>query len=122
MYPVKFEIDGKEILFLNDSRSTRHGFAHDSEMFVNGCAYGKRSCYYLNRTWEWYSHQTSMLECAYAAMNWIKERTIQELKDANGWKKLTQIRKNEAGKTVNENPDYIFFGKVAAHLKNNLCY
>lgn len=84
-----FAINENQITFVNLSRDTRHGFAHDSEIFINGLKRGKNTCHYYNRTWESYRYQSVMrgLVCKLIAerKNYLKD----EYKYNNGIKRLT---------------------------------
>ena len=76
----KFNIDGKEIEFVNESLDTRHGFKHVTTMFINNCEYGRNTCYYLNRTWERYRYQTVMRGCV---QNLIEIRIENSVSDSD---------------------------------------
>lgn len=91
----KREIDGKEVMFVNQSRDTRHGFAHDTTMFVDGREITSSSCHYLNRTWECYQYQSVMLSAVNFVIKAVEYGNEQELKEKNGWKKMTPPRKEE---------------------------
>ena len=86
----KITVNGNEYQFVNNSRNTRNGFAHDSEFFVNGINYGKNSCHYLNRTWECFRYQSVMQGLI---DNLIEERKAQlkaYYKRENGLARLTK--------------------------------
>ena len=78
MKMVKFEANNHEIEIVCTSRNTRHGFAHDANLFVDGIPwYGTAHCYYLNRTWECWTYQSVCLEVVRSANDsrraWLKE-------------------------------------------------
>ena len=88
----KFKINNMEIEFVNESLSTRNGFKHVTNMFINGCKYGTNTCHYLNRTWERYRYQTVMRGCVCN----IRDARVEDLKSIfkseNGYKNLTAKR------------------------------
>lgn len=91
---VKFDGDqGKEIVFLNVSRSTRSGFAHDSTLIVDGCRMGDYTARYLNRTWEYYRFQTAMLGAIDSALAWKMDRLKDHFKYENGLSRMTKASK-----------------------------
>lgn len=90
----KFTVNGKEYEFVNSSRNTRSGFAHDTTLFINGVAKTKNTSHYLNRTWECYRYQTVMLG---AVRELINDRRIcleKKYKEDNGFSKLTEKRRS----------------------------
>ena len=112
MRVTKFEIDGKEVMFVNQYRNTRHGFAHDTTMFVNGCEIESATCHYLNRTWECYTYQSVMLSAVRKMINYIEECNERKLKECNNWIKLTPSRKEELKKFNEETFEWQFYNKV----------
>ena len=113
----KFEIDGKEIEFVNESRDTYSGFAHDTHLFINGYMYREATCHYINRTWERYAFQSVMRKAVYelreARENYLKDK----FKADNGYKKLTAKRAEEfeAFKAKDEEVD--FYTRLLEELK-----
>lgn len=90
----KFTVNGKEYEFVNSSRNTRNGFAHDTTLFINGVEKTENTCHYLNRTWECYRYQTVMMG---AIRNLIVDRTThleKKYKEDNGFSKLTEKRRS----------------------------
>lgn len=90
----KFTVNGKEYEFVNSSRNTRNGFAHDTTLFINGVEKTENTCHYLNRTWECYTYQTVMMG---AIRNLIDDRRIRlekKYKEDNGFSKLTEKRRS----------------------------
>lgn len=84
-----FTINENEITFVNLSRSTRNGFAHDSELFINGVNRGKNTCHYYNRTWESYRYQSVMRGLVFKLIDERKNRLKDDYKYSNGIKRLT---------------------------------
>lgn len=91
----KITVNEKEYLFVNESRSTRHGFAHDTTLLINGCERVKHTCHYLNRTWECYTYQTSMYGAINEVINERIDYITKRFKENNGYSKLTEKRKIE---------------------------
>lgn len=102
----KITVNGKEFQFVNESRSTRSGFAHDTTLFVNGYERLKHTCHYLNRTWECYRYQTAMIGAVNELINGRKDNLTDDFKNVNGYKKLTPNRKEELNK-IFESDSYI---------------
>ena len=91
----KFNIDGKEIEFVNESFDTRHGFKHVTTMFINNCKYGSNTCYYLNRTWECYRYQTVMRGCVQNLIEIRIENLKSTFKNQYGYSRMTAKRNEE---------------------------
>lgn len=108
----KFKIDNIEIEFVNESLSTRSGFKHVTNMFINGCKYGTNTCHYLNRTWERYPFQTVMRGCVWD----MREKNIEGLKTIfkfeNGYKKMTLKREVEFEKYIADNEMIKFYNEL----------
>lgn len=110
-------IDGKEVMFVNQSRDTRHGFAHDTTLFIDGREITSSSCYYLNRTWERYLYQSVMLSAVQFLIKAVEYGNEQELKEKNGWKKLTPARKEELKHYHQTTVMWQFYHKIYDALK-----
>jgi hypothetical protein len=83
-------INDNQIIFVNNSRSTRNGFAHDSELYINDNYRGKHSCHYLNRTWERYRYQTVMVGLVSNLIEERKNYIKADYKRENNIARLTQ--------------------------------
>ena len=119
---VEMEVNGKKITFVNDSRSTRHGFAHDSTMFVNGYHDAKASCHYLNRTWEWYTYQTSMLSAVRTAMQDLENAIRDGYKYRNNISRIVgDKRKAEVKALVDASERMQMYRAVVENLTKH-CY
>lgn len=92
MLHVEIIVNGKKFDFYNEFRNTRNGFAHDTQVYVNGFYSGKAHCYYLNRTWEKYRYQSVMMEWVYKEKqerrNYNKTKFLHE----HGYKRMTAAR------------------------------
>ena len=112
----KFEIDGKEVEFVNQFRGTRSGFAHDTTLFIDGRKVAEYTCHYLNRTWESYTYQTVM-KCAVdrvaeQELAYLKEKYLRE----HGYKKLTANRKAEFEEECRQNKAMMFYKAIRMKL------
>ena len=90
----KININGNEYEFINHSRSTRNGFAHDTTLFVDGVKHGRATCNYLNRTWESYRFQTVMKRCISNIIEVNEEDYIAVYKADNNIKRLTAEKRD----------------------------
>lgn len=79
-----------DIMFINSSRNIRNGFAHDSELFINGRNYGENTCHYLNRTWECFRYQSVMRGLVYTLIEERKAQLKGDYKRENGLARLTK--------------------------------
>lgn len=113
----KRTINNREVLFVNSWRNTRHGFAHDTEVFINGWKYGSNTCHYLNRTWERYSYQTVMMGCIRDLIESRKMDLIRDFKERNGYKKLTEKRKGEFEAEIFNDKDLELYNKILEELR-----
>lgn len=113
----KFEIDGKEVEFVNTSRDTRNGFAHDTTFFINGCQYGEATCHYINRTWERYAFQTVMRQAVHIEMekriDWVRNK----FKLDKGYTKITAKRQPEFEEAINADEKVGFYRKLLKALE-----
>lgn len=109
---IKTDYMEREVEFVNQSRSTRHGFAHDTTMFVDGWEIESATCHYLNRTWECFQYQSVMLKAVSQEIDYIEECNERKLKECNGWKKLTPARREELKKFNEETIEWQFYHKV----------
>lgn len=91
----KIRVNGKEFEFVNTSRNTRSGFAHDTTLLINGWEEAKHTCHYLNRTWECYTYQTVMFGAIRDLIDWRENYLTDKFKADKGYAKLTAKRKEE---------------------------
>ena len=87
-----------EYEFVNDSRNTRNGFAHDTKLFKNNVLIAENTAHYLNRTWECYRYQTVMKGCVSGLIMEMNERFISDYKAENNIKRLTAEKRAEVNK------------------------
>lgn len=113
----KFEIDGREVEFVNQFRGTRNGFAHDTAMFVDGHKVTEATCHYINRTWEAYTYQSVMLNAVYNRIEELKQYAKDRFMEARGYKKLTADRKAKFEEECKQNAEIAFYEAVREELK-----
>ena len=91
----KITVNGNEYQFINDSRNTRHGFAHDTTLFKNDVIIGKETAHYLNRTWESYRYQTVMMGCISTIITEKLNDFIADFKAENSVRRLAKAKREE---------------------------
>lgn len=116
---ITMTVNGKRVEFVCDSRNTRHGFAHDASMFVDGRHESKGHCYYLNRTWESWTYQSACLTAANNAESYWTDRLLQAFKWTHGIKRMTAKRREEFEKELNENEDIKLYRAIIDDLRKN---
>jgi hypothetical protein len=79
-----------KIEFKNSARNTRGGFAHDTQMFIDGILEMKNSAHYLNRTWESYAFQSVMKQAIYLRIEEERAKLVREYKEANNKKRISK--------------------------------
>lgn len=115
----KIIVNGKEYEFVNSSRSTRNGFAHDTTLFVNGYEKTSNTCHYLNRTWECYRYQTVMMGAIRQSIDNRTNLLERKFKDDNGYKKMTADRVLKFKNVILADDDVIKeYKKVLKQLEN----
>lgn len=99
--------DGSEAVFLNESRNTRSGFAHDCDLHIT-FSDGSRPeriysyAYYLNRTWEAYPFQSVMRSAVYELAKSRKNDLLESFKKERGYKRLTAKRSAEFTESIKD--------------------
>ena len=74
------------IEFINTVKSTRSGFYHKTELYIDSEFILECKCNYINRTWESYPYQSVMKDALYEAI----ESEILREKNLKGIKRLTK--------------------------------
>ena len=92
---INYLIDGTPCDFYCGSRSTRHGFAHDATLFVNGVNEGTETAHYLNRTWECFRYQSVIGSIVRAHVREERERIRAEWMRSRGYERMTAKRREE---------------------------
>jgi hypothetical protein len=114
----KIKVNGNEYQFVNSSRNTRSGFAHDTTLFKNDYEIAEASCHYLNRTWECYQYQTVMMCCINEEIDREYNRFIDHYKYTNGIKRMTAEKRAEADKEFESREDIKELRKVYKKLND----
>lgn len=92
-------VNGNKYEFINSSRSTRNGFAHDTELLKNDYYnIGRGTAHYINRTWECYRYQTVMRRCIDNIIEEKYNNFIVNYKAKNNIKRITAEKRAEANK------------------------
>lgn len=102
----KITIDNKEYEFVNETRSTRSGFAHDTKLFCNGNEIASNSVHYLNRTWECYRYQTAMKGAVRILMDRVSHRNETLFRKENNIKRMTAEKRKNLEKIIENDPTY----------------
>lgn len=121
-YLCNFEINGHKVEFINSSRNTRAGFAHDTKIYIDGYNSGGASCYYYNRTWERYTYQSVMLSAVSGLLSARCDDLIAAYKADHNIKRLTAARRETVIDSASGDSQYKLYDAIRAHLLNNLCY
>ena len=74
------------IEFINTAKSTKSGFYHKTELYIDSEFILECKCNYINRTWESYPYQSVMKDALYEAI----ESEILREKNLKGIKRLTK--------------------------------
>lgn len=112
----KFNIDGKNIEFVNESYSTRSGFKHVTHCFINGTDYGEYVVHYINRTWECYPFQTAMRGLVNSLIENRTERLKTDFKFNNGYKVLNEKRRAEFENYIVGDEKLEFYNKLKKEI------
>ena len=114
----KIKVNGREYQFVNSSRNTRTGFAHDTVLFIDDYEHGRASCIYYNRTWECYQYQTVMKRCIGDIIENNYKDYIAVYKADNGIKRLTAEKKEQIEKEFYKQKEIKELQKVYKLLDN----
>ena len=112
----KFIIDGREVEFVNAYRNTRTGFAHDSNLFIDGRNYGDATCIYYNRTWECYTYQSVMQKLIHNLIDSRESYLKERFKRDNGYCKISGSRKDALRALIASDSDVVFYHKIYESL------
>lgn len=110
---IEFEVCGRKVEFVCDSRDTRSGFAHDATIIINWRREREATCHYLNRTWEAWRFQSVCLACVNSLIAQREYEVKEDYKRDNG---LTRIvgakRKTEVNKRMGTDDRIIFLKEI----------
>lgn len=107
----------KDYTFVNECGSTRIGFYHKSTLIRNSSSIGEAKICYINRSWEYYTYQTSMLKCVEVLINERIEHLKEVFKSLNNISKLTEKYKNSFDEYVAQDELMATYNLIKAELK-----
>ena len=110
-----------DYLIVNNSGSTRSGFYHDSTLIFGDIEMAHYRAHYLNRTWECYTFQTSMMGAVREYKRYYEDLYLDQFKRKNNYKKLTAQRKAEFEEFLNKQEKIIISNKMLEELKEYHC-
>lgn len=113
----KRKVNGREVLFVNSWRGTRNGFAHDTELFIDGMCYGSNTAHYINRTWECYCYQTVMRGCVYGLIERLRERLLRYFKERHNYGRMTAKRREEFEAEIANNYELELYNRILEELR-----
>ena len=113
----RFNIDGKEILFMNAWRGTRSGFMHETELYIDGWQAGAARCYYINRTWERYSYQSVMLQAIHNLQEEETNREKNRFRQQHGIKNIMERHKPALAEHLENSETLSFYKKIEEALR-----
>jgi len=110
------EVNG--FTFVNSHGATREGFYHKTELYNEaGQMIAKARVNYINRTWEVYPYQTSMMKAVRQCMEKYEGNALVWYKKAYQIKRMTK-KNQEAFKSFLETcPDESDYGKLSQLMK-----
>lgn len=88
--------------FVNETKSTRSGFSHVSQMFIDSLPWpvSTGTCHYLNRTWEYYRYQTSMRTAVRRLINERKEIIEADYRQLAGITRMTAKKRERLNEII----------------------
>ena len=113
----KINIEGKEIIFLNNWRGTGSGFMHETELYIDGWQAADARCYYINRTWERYSYQSVMLEAVHKLQKAETDREKRRFREIRGIKNIMTRHKPALEKQLENSEALSFYKKIEEALR-----
>jgi len=113
----KLSIEGKEIIFLNNYRSSPSGFMHETELFIDGWQAADARCYYINRTWERYTFQSVMLEAVHKLQEKETEREKSRFRQQHSIKNIMGRHKPALDAQLENSKELLFYKKIEGALR-----
>lgn len=93
-------------IFYNKAQSTRTGFAHVSSVFTSdGVALTTARANYINRTWERFTYQTSMLNAVHEMVEELTSIFLNRFKEEHGVNRMTPKNKDLFKQFLEDNKD-----------------
>lgn len=102
--------------FVCRSRNTRHGFAHDAELFCEDfpCNGIETSCFYLNRTWERYEYQSVMFKAVRMYQDIIYDDIKSTWMIDHGYSRMNEKRRQELSDFIKTDKSASFYRTLLA--------
>lgn len=101
-----------DYMFVNESVSTRNGFKHISTLFKGSYEVSTAEVHYLNRTWEAFRYQTVMCKIINNLIDRRKEILYDNFKLAKGYTKMSEKRREEFKKSIENDPILSEYNKL----------
>lgn len=116
----KITMNGHDYTFVCSSRSTRSGFAHDVELFIDDMRAEENSAHYLNRTWEFYTYQTAMLGAIDKAINKHAEAIERRFRNVNSITRMTAKKREELNAEIDSDAFIKEMRELAKEVRNHV--
>lgn len=113
----KFNIGADEVEFANEYQNCRDGFNHRSVLFINRHFIAETKVHYINRTWERYHFQTSMLKAVRIAMEVREERIKDNYRWTNNISRIVGKRKEEVQAIIDNDDEIVVLKKIIEELR-----
>lgn len=107
----------KDYEFINQAGSRRGGFYHLSTLLYRGRDIAEHKSFYINRTWECYEFQTSMMATIYELKENLARTLLEVFKDKNDIKRMTPKYKAEFEKELENNENYKIYNLMTKELR-----
>ena len=106
---------------VNESGSTSRGFYHDSILMLGSNEIERNRCNYLNRTWECYRFQTSMMGVVRKARDHWEEYYLSKFKNDNEINRMTKKKKEEFEEYLKNKKEIITYNNMLKELELYHC-
>ncbi|MGL5689737.1 MAG: hypothetical protein ACRDD8_02860 [Bacteroidales bacterium] len=100
---MKFTVNNREFEFLCYSKSTRNGFKHECDLFIDGRRFTSAKINYLNRTWENYEYQSVMKIAIDQVIASAEEHAKFQVKNELGVLRMTKKANEMLSERMNDN-------------------
>jgi hypothetical protein len=117
MSVLTLDIDGKTYEFENRFASNRNGFSHHTTLTVGHSQTYEATCHYINRTWEKYTYQSSMMSAVAQLQTALVDRAIRNWKVDHNWARFGKNQKQALVEEVSTTPAYKEAEKVMEALR-----
>lgn len=100
------------------SRETRTGFRYVCNMYHNNTYVHDTRINYYNSTSEQYAFQSVMLRCVRELMEFLEKVKLRQMKEENGWGKMTANRWSDLKDELSADSNYIYLCQLATRINN----